>query len=199
MSYLDSWYQGLGTIGQDYLKATLGPTVAILTFVLTNIIQIIVLWISAHNKKKGTVVGIYKEIKDNLEYGIKTLSDNVINDIKQKIDDEDEQAKLEKRSPMYRPLVGITESSAFYEAVSPALTSIKRKSLVTIANYCRSVTDQKQVAAAIEGPSFLCIGVASRRSMMDELWTAFRESTEKGAIAIMQLRQQYPTRWFRDL
>ena len=194
------WYDGLKIPEQDIFKATIGPTVAIFLFAATNILQIYFNRRTRKNNTKHVIIGIFKEIGDNLNYARKVEKTNAAKEmIKKRIIDEDRIAVLQGKTSIYRPLVGITESSNFYDAVAATVPSIRSTCLVSITDYYRSVMDQKQVADVINSDAFLCITVDSRCEIIDELWTAFSDSSTKASVCLRNLDRAYPKRWFRQL
>lgn len=195
---LDRFFDAL--THSDLVKSVISPTVAIFLFILTQIVQIVFKRLDLRNERKRIIIGIYKEISENLAYNIKLLDQlSIIGLIKARIIYDSRSADAEKRTPTYRPLIAITQSSKFYDAVASALPTLEVATMVRISSYYKPVNDQKIVAETIASYAFLHISTQSRCETIDELWEAFRESHFKGLVAVEFIAKTYPASWFRDL
>ena len=80
----------------DIIKYTLGPSVILLTFVLTQILQMILASRTHHREIKRIVIGIYTEIAHNLGYADRFLRNpGVFDAIKQRLAADDANAVAE--------------------------------------------------------------------------------------------------------
>jgi hypothetical protein len=121
---------------QEIIKSTIGPTVAILIFVVTNIIQAILAGLARRREIKRIVIGIYTEIFHNLEYSDRFLNSQTVFDrIKQRLVDDDDAATKAGKTPAYRPLLAITESSNFDDAIASTVPDIHANCVVAISLY----------------------------------------------------------------
>jgi hypothetical protein len=146
------------------------------------------------------VVGIYTEISHNLKYGERFIRNpGIIDLIKARLIDDDASAAATNRAPGYRPLVAITESSKFYDAIAGSVPNIRADCVVAISLYYRSVMDQQRTVDAINSYAFLCITVQSRCETIDDLWEAFVESSNSGRTALKSLEGRYPRSWFEGI
>lgn len=201
MDIVTSWYTALGKDAQDIVKASLGPTVAILLFVATQLAQIAIALGTRRREKRRFLTGVYREIAENLRYarGQAQALDVSLDRIRTRLQQDDSAAVAAGKEPAYRPLLAITESSRFYEGVLGSIQTIETKVLVAISAYYRAVADQKLATDAIASYAFLHITVASRCELINELATAVRDTDVRGQVAITAMDAQYPARWFRDL
>ena len=93
------------------------------------------------------MTGIYREIGENLDYSDHDIGTHAetIQKIKDRIraDDPKTVAPVRLRrskpslrpTPNYRPMIAITDSSRFYDAVAASAPGVEAKSLIAISAY----------------------------------------------------------------
>ncbi len=197
-SWFRDWYRDLSPDVRDIVKASLGPTVAILLFVLTQAVQAVIAQIQKRGEVKRIVSGICREIEHNLadQKRLSSGLEETTLEIKSTLREDDAVAGREKRVPTYRPLLGITDATQFYDAVSSSSPLIAAKVLTAISAYYRCIADERIIVKAIENYAFLYISVQSRCDMVDELQRAFKEAQATGDTAVETIKSHYPESWF---
>lgn len=66
-------YRNQSERSRDIIKSSIGPTVAILLFVLTNIVHMYLAYSRRREEIKITIIGIYREIAENRKYEKKMI------------------------------------------------------------------------------------------------------------------------------
>lgn len=198
LSWFRDWYVRLSPETKDIVKASLGPTVAILLFVLTQIVQIFIAQSDKRNEIRLIVSGICREIEHNLadQARLSTGLEETIDGIKKSLRADDAASTSSNKVPTYRPLLGITDATQFYDSVASASPVMEPKVLACVSAYYRCVADERVIVKAIENYAFLYVTVESRCEMVDELYRAFNEAQTTGGAAVASIRSNYPERWF---
>jgi hypothetical protein len=174
-----------------------GPTIAILLFVATQIIALVIARRTAKKDIKRTISGIYLEIWENANLSSKLLDKNMDDVLKDKLQSHEAEAERMKQRPFYRPFIIITESSKFYEAVSAHILSIDEECLKAIRAYYRDVADLHLLSAGVASDTFLCISIESKCSTIDDFWRSLNLSKEHSTIALGALTRRYP-KWCKN-
>lgn len=79
------------------------------------------------------------------------------------------------------------------------MPTLKRQSLIAIASYYKSINNQRLMADSIKIYAFLCVSLQSRCEIIDDLWTAFKESEANASVALAKIEAGYPKRWFKGI
>lgn len=169
--------------------ALLAASVAVLIFIATRLVEIVGHWLNARSMRRRIVIGLFKEVQQNLE-NIKSFLDAnpYPGDLREKV----------KNDPAFRPLMILEETTQFYDSIAASLPEVQSESLIALSRFYDKIRTEHEIAKAFAGPAFPTLSAEGRTSTVDDLWRALREARREGLKALYELELAYPRRWFRD-
>lgn len=169
--------------------AMITASVAVLIFIATRLIEIWSHWRNARSMRRRIVIGLFKEVQQNL------------NNIKQFLDENPYPGDLRDKvraNCAFRPLMIVEETTQFYDSIAPSLPEVQSASLIALSRFYDTIRTEKAIAAAFDSPAFPTLSATGRESTVDDLWRALRDAEREGLKALYELELAYPRKWFRD-
>jgi hypothetical protein len=168
--------------------AVITASATVSVFFATRLIDMVAGWASHQTARRRTIIGLYKEVLDNLEKLKRFPADQATRDsYKQTI----------RANPNFRPLFVIQESTKFYDLSALTLPDIHSAALLALSGFYSLIAEEIAIARAFEGMAFPTISDDGRAGLIDDLWDACRNAQAQGHKALEQLERTYPRRWFR--
>jgi hypothetical protein len=181
------WLTQSGTAG----GAIVAAAVAIVIFLLTRVVEIFYRWRDARGARRRAVVGLYTEVRYNLN-GISSFLDAP----------SSYPAALQDKvrgEPNFRPLMIVDETSQFYDSIISSLPDIHPECIKRLTEFYSVVRKLHDIRDAFEGSAYPTISPDGRAGTIDELWQACRRAEIAGWRALYELELAYPRHWFTSL
>ena len=183
---LAPWLVWLDANASHGAVITASATVAV--FFATRLIDMAAGWASRQAARRRTIIGLYKEVFDNLEKLRRFPADEAT---------RESYKRTIRANPAFRPLFVIQESTKFYDLSALTLPDIHSAALLALSGFYSLIAEEIAIAKAFEGAAFPTISDEGRAGLVDDLWDACRNAQRQGETALAQLERVYPRRWFR--
>jgi hypothetical protein len=187
--------------GQNIQGPIIAATVAILVFVLSRVVDLLLRRRDRYNIRRRLVVGLYAEVESNLEEIVQFVdNEDFLDVIVLKIrDSEMHRSSTHAETTLFRPLIVITESSRFFSASASLIPEIKNRALVPLMEFYRYLEELEDRRDAFESKAFETISLEGRIGTVYDLWNSASAAKTSGKHTLNVLAATYPDAWFREL
>lgn len=182
--------------------AAVTAAAAVTVFLVTQAIVLAFRWRDRRIIQKRLVIGLYAEIDSNLRE-IREFADQkqFYLLVRARVGRSDHRRVPTKpaNEPLFRPLIVVTESSRFFSASASLIPEIRTDALLPLMEFYRLIEELEERRAAFETKAFETISPSGRQGTVDDLWYSATRAADVGSHALTKLKEEYPSRWFREL
>ncbi len=170
--------------------SVLAASVALTIFLVTRILD----WRGERREKEATrkrlVIGFYLETLSNREELRAFRSNREFVDVVK---------RALQANPTLRPTVSITESTQYYDAMTPQLPSLERDAMLALWKAYDKIRELRACVDVFESLAFLTVSEGARLGAVDDVWAKLEQAETFSDAALTTLGKCYPADWFEGI